>query len=177
MTRRVARRGDDLERADPVAGADPLDRSIERFLRVSAAQLAGFLTRIERTIASQEARIAIRDEHLDPWQLLRELLGRADVIHVDVGQGDPHDRLAERGRPREDRLARLRRHRVDHRQTVDLLDQVAVDQSRPRDADHFATTKLTFVFSGYAFLGFSDCDITRPLLTFFDFANVILPTL
>jgi hypothetical protein len=69
----VARRGEHLERADPLARLDGPRRPRLR-AGVAAAQLAALLARIQRLVAGQEARVARGDQHLDARQLPRQLV-------------------------------------------------------------------------------------------------------
>ena len=66
---RVAGRGDDLERADPLAGLERARRAGLR-ARVAAAQLALLLAGVERHVLGQQPRVAAGDQHLDAGQLL-----------------------------------------------------------------------------------------------------------
>src|SRR3954452_18489908 len=131
---RVAGRGEDLERADPVAGREQAART-RLHLVVAAAQLALRLVGIEALVAGEEARVARGDRDLGLRQRGGERVERADVVAVGVRQRDPDDRRVELTRGGEDRVLAARDHRVDEREPVVLHDEERVDRTEAREAD------------------------------------------
>jgi hypothetical protein len=83
---------------------------------------------VEAHIAGQQPGVAGRDQQLCVGQALVQLVERADMIHVGVGQHDPPDGLAERLGGSQDRVGAARDGRIDQRQPVVLANQVAVDR-------------------------------------------------
>jgi hypothetical protein len=145
----VAGGGDDLERADAVAGREQA-RRLRLRARVAAAQLrVGRLAGLRRLVLRQQLGVARGDEDLDAGERVGERVEPADVVVVRVRERDAHDRAAELAGLGEDRLrgARLER-RVDQRQPVVLLDEERVDDQEAADADHARSSSATHSMCG-----------------------------
>ena len=128
MPRRVPGRGDDLQRADAVAGREaPRDRGGD--IDPAAGDLVLRLTGIERAVAREQPRLALGGEHLDATEGVGHRIERADMVGVPVGEEDAHDRRAERLRGRQDALRAAAGHRVDEGEPVVLADEVGVDEA------------------------------------------------
>jgi hypothetical protein len=125
---RVARRRDDLERADHVTGREGARRA-GLGARVAAPQLGLRLAGIEGLVLGQQARVAGRDEDLDARQGRGDVVERADVVSMGVGQRDPHDRRAELLGGPQDRSGAARNQRVDEGQPVLFGHEVGVDEA------------------------------------------------
>jgi hypothetical protein len=92
----VARRGDHIERADPIAGVHG-SGGLGRGARVATAELVLRLVRIEAHVLGQEPGVACRDDHLCLGKPLLQGVERADVVAVCVREED-----ADRARKEED---------------------------------------------------------------------------
>src|SRR5581483_4856089 len=123
VPRSVAWRGYDLQAADAVAG---LEQRVG--LRLDLGPTAGQAA-VDDLLAGQDARVRLGAEELDRWaQLGPQLVDRARVIEVAVGERDPPDLGPGGAGGGDDRACAVRDQRVDEREPVVLADEVGVDQ-------------------------------------------------
>src|SRR5579872_1675137 len=95
---------------------------------VGATQLALRFIPVEGAFPGQEARVADRGKQLRLRQSSVQRIGRADVVHVGVGEDDPKDRRAHLASRRLDCPGAPGYGRVDQREAVVLAHQVSVDR-------------------------------------------------
>jgi hypothetical protein len=131
----VARRGDDLERPDAVAG-DERPRGARRDLRhEQRVHRAGLLAGVERAVAGEEARVAGGQQDLGVGDPRVERVERAVVVVVGVGDHDAPDRAAVDPGGLDELVRRARRGRVDEGHAVLLAHEVRVGQPEAVEAD------------------------------------------
>src|SRR5215217_9172725 len=129
----VTGRCDHLQRANAVARREGSPGPRLR-TRIAPTELPDLLTGVERLLARHQARVTDGDRDLGIGELLGELVERPDVVAMGMRQSDPHDWSPARRGLREHHLRRPRYERVDQREAVVLLDEIAVDEPEARDA-------------------------------------------
>ena len=144
---RVTGRGDDLERADALAGGDRAGRSGLRPIGVDLGVLR--LAGLGLEVAGHPLRVARRHQHLRVRELGDERVEPADVVLVGVGEDDAHDRALRLG---EDRLrGAAAEGGVDQRHAVVLVHEVGVDEAAEAgdaDAAHERSSSATHSMCG-----------------------------
>src|SRR5690349_23735602 len=138
MPRRVARCPDHLEAADAVAGLEE-DIGLGLELRPGARKLV-----VDDVLAGVDARVELGHRDLDvAVQQTAELVERADVVAVAVGERNAPDPATGLLRRVDQRLAAARDGRVHEREAVVLAHEKRVHEAQPRELDQIRS-ELTY---------------------------------